>query len=113
MKLILEGNPISTGSLYRRNSFVMYMTKEGKALKENYAWQAKTQWRKGVITGPVTIEVRLFFKGIRRRDIDNFHKILLDSLTGIVWEDDSQIMVMRVEKHRDDNNPRIELTVIV
>jgi crossover junction endodeoxyribonuclease RusA len=62
-----------------------------------------------MILDDVIVTIALYFGDKRRRDIDNWHKILLDSLTGIVWKDDSQIQEMRVTKNI--GKPRIELTV--
>lgn len=112
MKIILTGNPQSTNTLYRRHGHVIYMTHEGRALKADYSRQAKAQWQRVPILTDMAITVGLFFKDKRRRDIDNWHKILLDSLTGIVWKDDSQIVDMRVTKVSGDENPRIEVEII-
>lgn len=113
--IMLLGNPLSTGSIYRamcRGNFPStYMTNEGKALKESYSWQAKAQWKKKPIEGPVEIEVKLYFGTKRKADIDNFNKLLFDSLTGIVWVDDSQIIKMTIEKDYDKKNPRIEIGI--
>lgn len=89
----------------------MYMSSDGKALKDSYGWQARSQWRLEPLQGDVEIEVGLYFKSKRSHDIDNFGKLLLDSLTGIVWIDDKQIQKMTVEKFHDKDNPRIEITV--
>lgn len=110
--ITLQGNPISTNQIYRRHGHIMYMSKEGKQMKESYQWQLKSQWRGNkCLTGPLGIEVRLYFKDNRRRDIDNYGKVLLDSLTGIIYEDDEQIQSMSVAKFVDKDNPRIEIEV--
>lgn len=109
--IVLQGNPISTNHIYKRHGHIIYMCKEGKMKKEEYQWQAKTQWKECPIAGPVEVEIRLFFCNKLRRDIDNWHKILLDSLTGIVWEDDCQIQRMTVQKFIDKDNPRIEINI--
>lgn len=87
------------------------MTKEGKVRKEQYQWEAKSQWKQPILTRPVEVTIRLFFGSKRRTDIDNFHKISLDALTGIVYTDDSQIRKMVVEKCYDATNPRIEINI--
>lgn len=114
--MILIGQPKSTNHIYKVNCSrgfpTVYMTKEGKALKESYQWQAKSQWRGKPLEGNIHIEVELYFKDKRVRDIDNYSKILLDSLTGIVWIDDKQIQKMTISKHIDKDNPRIELKII-
>ena len=87
------------------------MSKEGKELKESYQWEAKRYWKNPPIEGDVKIEIELFFKNNLRRDIDNWNKILLDSLTGIVWNDDSQIKEMTIKKNIDKKRPRIEIVI--
>jgi crossover junction endodeoxyribonuclease RusA len=111
--ITLLGTPVSTNVVYRRHGNIMYMSKEGKELKESYRDQAHIQWHRSLITDPVTIEIYLYFKDKRRRDIDNWHKILLDSLTGVIWDDDSQIIEMTVKKFIDPVNPRIEVKLAV
>lgn len=86
-----------------------YMTIEGRALKEDYQWQAKEQWKVGLITEDIALEIHLYFGDKRLNDWDNFHKISMDALTGIVWEDDSQIKQALVIKDYDKENPRIEI----
>lgn len=85
------------------------MTPAGKTLKESYSWQAKSQYRYKPTTDPVILEALLFFGTKRRQDIDNYNKILLDSLTGILWEDDSQIVELHLVKGYDKTDPRVQI----
>lgn len=112
MKITLLGKPVSTNVVYRRHGNIIYMSKEGKDLKESYQWQVKSQWNQPVIDSDVEIEIALFFPDMRRRDVDNWHKLTLDSMTGIVYKDDSQIVKMTVKKAIDKGNPRIEITIL-
>ena len=113
MKIILPGNPISTNQIYRRHGHTIYMSNEGKARKEYYQLVAKSQSEGRMpLTRLVKVRIKLFFKDKRVRDIDNYCKILLDSLTGIVWVDDKQIQRMTVEKSIDAVQPRIEIEII-
>lgn len=115
MELILKGNPQSTQHIYKmtcRGKFAtMYMSKEGKDLKESYQWQLKSQYKKKPLTGEIDLRVELFFGDDRKRDIDNYNKILLDSMSGIIFEDDSQIQSLLIIKNKDKRNPRIEIQV--
>lgn len=115
VSITLKGNPRSTGTLYKticRGNFPShYMSNEGKSLKEDYSWQVKSQYKKKIIEGEIELTVRLYFGNKRKNDIDNFHKLSLDSMTGIVYRDDSQIIRMTVEKYYDKNNPRIEIEI--
>jgi Holliday junction resolvase RusA-like endonuclease len=85
------------------------MTPEGKAIKEDYAWQAKAQWAGNeMIDEPCGMRVKLFHKTKRKQDIDNYGK-LLDSLNRICISDDNLIHELLVSKHHDKENPRIEV----
>ena len=46
----------------------------------------------------------------KKPDLDNVAKIVLDSLNGIAYSDDSQIIKLVVEKHYSEN-PRVEVTL--
>jgi Holliday junction resolvase RusA-like endonuclease len=115
MVLILKGKPKSTSHIYKmtcRGRFAsMYMSADGKALKESYAWQAKEQWKEPVLIGDIYVSMKIYFDTKRKSDIDNFNKLTFDSLTGIVWQDDSQIRKILIEKFYDKNSPRIEICV--
>lgn len=88
------------------------MTSDGKALKESYKWQAKSQFKKKPYKQEIEVWATLYFGTKRKSDIDNFSKIYLDSLTGIVWEDDSQIVELHTSKRYDKKEPRIEVGVL-
>jgi len=113
--IILKGEPRSTQHIYKytcRGRFsTMYMSAEGKALKESYRKQAKEQWIHKPRTGDIKLDITLYFGTKRRADIDNFNKLAFDSLTGIVFEDDSQIQEMTIRKNYDKILPRIEILI--
>lgn len=116
MKIVLKGQPLSTQHIYRsvcRGSFpVRYMTREGKDLKELYQSEARNQYKGKVILANCDMEIILFFKDKRRRDVDNYNKLVLDSLEGVVYEDDKQVQKLTVEKRISVEDPRIEIKVI-
>ena len=113
--IILSGEPKSTQHIYRatcRGGFAStYMTPEGKALKEQYQWEAKVQWKGEPLTGDVALTVRFFFATKRRRDLDNQNKLILDALTGIAYGDDSQIAELHLVRDYDPARPRMEATI--
>lgn len=110
--ITLTGNPKSTQNCYRFSSRGGYMTKSCKELKEDYMWQAQSQWKDEVLADEIEIDVRIYFGDKRVRDVDNFNKLWMDALTGIVYEDDKQIKRLSIEKHYDKKNPRLEITII-
>lgn len=100
--------PISVNKLYRGRKF---LTKDGKAIKTAIAWEIRSQWRIAPNTGAVALNVLFYFKD-NRNDIDNALKALLDCMTGLVYEDDSQIEELHVFKMIDKKNPRTEIQVL-
>jgi Holliday junction resolvase RusA-like endonuclease len=117
VKIILHGEPRSTNHIYKntcRGGFAnTYLSAEGKQLKRDYNLEARSQWgRRKPITEEVELWIRLFFGTKRRADIDNFHKLSLDALSGVVYADDSQIHALHVERDYDKADPRIEIEVI-
>lgn len=51
----------------------------------------------------------LYFGAKRKADWDNFHKLSMDALTGIVYLDDSQVVKATVTKRYDKQRLRIEI----
>lgn len=115
MKIILKGRPLSTQHIYRsacRGRFpVRYMTKQGKELKELYRLEAQKQYKGKVMPGGCNMEITLFFNDKRRRDVDNYNKLVLDSLEGIVYEDDKQVQKLTIKKRISVEDPRIEIII--
>lgn len=115
INITLLGEPKSTNNIYKsmcRGKFAsVYMSKDGKDLKDSYTKQAREQYTGLPLEKELEVTVALFHGTKRRSDIDNFNKILFDSLTGIAWLDDSQIVVLTTRKYYDPNNPRIEIQI--
>jgi len=115
IKITLKGNPRSTGTLYKtmcRGNFpTTYLIQAGKDLKEDYGQQIKQQYKGKVLTGDLQITIDLYLGTKRRADWDNFNKLSMDAMTGLLFEDDSQIQKATVTKNYDKENPRIDLCI--
>lgn len=112
MNITLKGNPISTQHAYGQRGKIRYMKDDAKDLKNNYILQAKNQYKGSPLSDNLSIYIRLYFKDKRVRDWDNWHKISMDSLSKIVYNDDSQIKVATIQIMPPDKlNPRIELII--
>ena len=111
MKITLLGNPLSTNSIYKHHGKISYMSKEGKELKISYQFQAKSQYHGELLKGELSVIIQLFFGDKRKRDYDNYGKLLNDSLQGIIFKDDSQIMLATISKDFSKENPRIEIEI--
>jgi len=80
-------------------------------LKELYQLEAQNQYKGKVMLIDLDMEIILFFKDRRRRDVDNYNKLALDSLEGIVYENDEQVQKLTVEKRISVEDPRIEIKI--
>ncbi len=96
--------------MYRHNGPRTFITARGKAIKDDYYYQLKQQYREKPVTGDIILKIDLVFGDKRKRDIDNYNKLMLDTCTGILWEDDSQIVSLLINKFYEKGNPRIELS---
>ena len=47
----------------------------------------------------------------KRGDLDNFTKVMFDSLKSLVWLDDSQVIEIHSFREDDKLNPRVEFLV--
>lgn len=110
MKITLTIPNVSTNKLYTnsRTTGKKILSSIARATKEAWAWEAKAQYRGEPFERFVVAEVRLYFPDRKRRDLDNI-KALLDSMTGILWKDDSCISDLTIYKRVDKKNPRIEI----
>ena len=111
VRITLKGNALSTNNIYKHGGRVSYMSKNGKELKQSYIEQVTAQYKEAKLEGDLEVEVRLYFGDKRQRDWDNYHKLSFDSLSGVVWHDDVQVMKAIVWKKYDKQNPRIELII--
>lgn len=60
----------------------------------------------------VAVNIIQYFGDKRKRDVDAYIKILLDSMEGIIYENDNQINELHVFKEYDKENPRIEIQIL-
>lgn len=112
MKIVLTVPNVSTNRLYTnsRTTGRRILTQIARDTKEAWAWEAKSQYRKEPVEKEVSVRVDLYFPDRRRRDGDNI-KALFDSMTGILWKDDSLIEAHMVRKHVvRGKDPKIVLT---
>ena len=78
----------------------MYTPRETQEYERKVAWYAlKAMQGKVKITGPVGVEIRLYFKGKRVADIDNCAKAIMDGMVGVIFNDDRQVRELRISRH--------------
>lgn len=113
--ITLTGQAKSTNHIYkyacRGNNPCMYLSDLGSTLKEQYALEARSQWRSQPLKGDVEVNISFFHGDKRKRDVDNYNKLILDALSGIIYDDDKQIQRLLIEKYYDKDHPRIEINI--
>lgn len=99
--------PPTTNHMYGRKGNISFLSSVAKDWKAEAQWRMKLM-RPKLLTEAVTLTIRFYLKF--DRDVDNA-KILLDSMTGIVYKDDSLVTTYHVYKFKDKDNPRVEIDV--
>lgn len=99
--------PISTQHCYGNRVMgkrvIRYMSAKGKKYKEDLREAIKQQVKELPLwKDKVEVKLWLYFKDKRRRDIDNYNKIILDSMEGLIYEDDKQIRLLQIYKVESD-----------
>jgi Holliday junction resolvase RusA-like endonuclease len=80
-----------------------------KDYKATAGWLALAQGVE-VLNGAVGVSLTVYRKA-KRGDADNFIKVCLDSLNGVAWEDDKQIVEIHLYRRDDKKNPRVEIEI--
>ena len=91
--------PPSANTYYRNFNGRMLLSQKGREYKQAVALVC---YRKGLpktMTGRLSVDVVATVPDKRKRDIDNLHKALLDSLAGVgVFSNDEQIDDLRIRR---------------
>ena len=98
----VTGNPVSENHLYGTRGRIRFMTAAGRKYQEAVRLMVEdcVECKGGVYM----VEMTYHFGDKRRRDVTNYDKATSDALTGVVWEDDSQIAVAVLRKGYDKGN---------
>lgn len=110
--ITIKTKPIPVNQKYGVIRGRLLLTKAYRDTKSAMEWEIRSTWRIAPHTGSVALNVMFYYGDNRKRDIDAYLKILLDAMTGIVYEDDSQVEELHVFKMIDKENPRTEIQVL-
>ena len=129
IKLIIPGEPVAKGRPRVTKHGITYTPKK----TENYENLVKLcymqQSQGDVLEGELKANIKAYFqipksaskkkynameqgdiRPVKRPDIDNIIKSVLDSLNGLAYRDDSQVVCINAEKYYSDN-PRVEIEI--
>ena len=111
---ILKWKVLSNQHIYWMSRYIKYMKPEAKKKKIDYIFQLKEQSKNQNITfynDDVELNIKYYFHDKRVRDIDNYQKLIQDSMEWILFENDKQIKKLTLEKFIDKENPRVEILI--
>lgn len=101
--------PPSANRYWRNVNGRMVVSASARAYKEEVGWMIRPKV-KDPLPGDIYVRVRIF-RPRKIGDLDNTLKVLLDSLKGIVFLDDEQVVEIRANRFDDKANPRAEVIV--
>lgn len=132
MKLIIEGKPepqLRPRARRTGNSIQLYDPEKTSNYKKYVTLTAKQQWKDKPLEGELQVVMDIYRqipkstskkrRGLKndriirptvKPDIDNYTKGILDSLNGICYKDDSQIVSLIANKYYSDE-PRVEIEI--
>ena len=99
MTITYTGAIPSVNHIWKIGQRGMYMTAQGKEFKRTIATLAKLNGAVKHANG-VYITIEQHHKGLGRVDLDNISKGVLDALSGVCYEDDRQVEMLHLTKHR-------------
>ena len=91
MKITIPGKPRGKERPRFSRTGKVYTPCNTRTYESIVGWHAKAAMQGKPYEGDVEISIRLYYDTLRKPDIDNVCKALLDSMQGIVYKNDSQI----------------------
>ncbi|NYB73871.1 RusA family crossover junction endodeoxyribonuclease [Sedimentibacter hydroxybenzoicus DSM 7310] len=131
MKFTIPGEPKGKGrpKFSSKGKFVKAYTPETTVNYENWVKICFQEARQQMLTGQLHAELKCFYsipksftkkkkkdasncilRPTKKPDIDNICKIIFDSLNGLAYADDKDIVSCKVDKYYSDN-PRVEVEI--
>lgn len=93
IKIVMDRLPVSInqsrGAMFRNGRMIHYPTKVAKEFKKELQACIPKDFK--LLEGKLQASLKICFPTKRKADIQNYDKVLFDSLSGLVYEDDSQI----------------------
>lgn len=107
---------VSVNHLYMFKRGKRFMTKKGEEyMKKVMAITYNEIEKQGYKLEPpgvwLIVELTFYFPDKRRRDCHNMHKLVMDALECIAFEDDRWVLVRDMHVALDKENPRIEVRI--
>ncbi len=109
MPILTLPYPPSANAYWRTFRGRILVSSEARKYKEQVG-NLCARWNLKPLTGPIAVRIQVY-RPAKRGDLDNTLKVLLDSLRGHAFEDDSQVIELHAARHDDKERPRAEVHV--
>jgi len=93
-----------------------FQTARVKSWQADIGWIAQQRMRaldRKILTGALQVIMVFYMPNLRRIDIDNLSKGVLDGLNGICWQDDRQIVDLHLHKRLAFNEETCGVIVVI
>ena len=112
MTITIPFPPATGNHMWKHAGRKHYLTEKAKRYYYEVAYHVRAQNAVLGISDSIAVEVLVFPPDKRRRDLDNLWKVIGDSLTKAgVWEDDSLIEKIVLQRMGVDSMPRVEIRI--
>ena len=98
----MVGRPVAAVRMTQRSKFCDERAKAYLAYKAYVGLVAKTCGLRPLL-GDVEVTANFYFRNRVLPDVDNLLKGLLDSLNGIAWKDDRQVVAVHAERLQSED----------
>ena len=110
-KFVVEGKPQPKERPRKGKNGGFYTPKKTKDYETLVGWYARNAYKGNPSEKAIIVELNIFFKlpqrtteiegayCMKKADVDNISKSVLDGLNGIVWLDDKQVVELIVRKY--------------
>jgi Holliday junction resolvase RusA-like endonuclease len=103
--------PISVNAMYRSMGHGVIISQRGRLFKNAFTSAIVNNKNTKRIAGAVSVEIHFEFADKRRRDVDNFAKVVLDCAKTLLFDDDSDIWQLLMSKKIGARQNRILIIV--
>lgn len=102
--------PPSANAYWRSVNGRVLVSAEARAYKQKVGWLCAVGRKLKPLDGPVVVTIAAY-RPRRIGDLDNLLKVLLDSIRGYAYRDDSQVVEIHARRADDKADPRVEIRV--
>jgi crossover junction endodeoxyribonuclease RusA len=104
VRFVVSGSPVPQGSMVALANGRLRHQSSGAltAWRRAIGWTARTQMQTQPWSGPVQVTLTFTVRNDATRppDLDKLIRAVLDALTGIVWDDDRQVVALTATKQQ-------------